>query len=46
MHRDETEGVGVTAVDGAELGIANTNRLLLHSGEYRLKITGRTADDL
>ena len=46
MLRNETEGAGLTAVDRAELGIANTNRFLQHGSEHRLKITGRTADDL
>jgi hypothetical protein len=42
----KTEGAGLTTVDRAELGLANPNRFLQHGSEHRLKITGRTADNL
>src|ERR1700722_2204 len=40
------EGAGLTTVDRAELGLANTNCFLQHGSEHWLKITARTTDNL
>src|SRR6202041_1994422 len=46
MIRYKMEGAGLTPVNGAEFGLANTYGFLQHGSEHRLKIIRRTADNL
>ena len=45
-HRSETQGVAFTAVDGAKLGVAETDCVLQHGRKHRLKIAGGATDNL
>jgi hypothetical protein len=45
-QRNRTERLVLVAVQHAELGFTDTDRILQHALEYRLELAGRGADDL
>src|SRR5262249_6688516 len=46
IHGDSAESISFTQIHGAELGCADTRRILQHGLEHRLQLAGRTADNL
>ncbi len=46
MRRNEVHGVAIPAMDISKLGIADADGILQHGCKDRLKIAGRTADNL
>ena len=46
MRRNKVQSIVLPPIDIAERGVANPDRILEHGSKYRLKITGRAADNL
>ena len=46
MRRNKLEAIAVTAINIAELGIADADGILQHCVKHALQIAWRTADDL
>ena len=45
-RRYQRKLVSLSKIEGAEFGFTDANRLLEHCSENRLKVAGRTADNL
>jgi len=46
VHCDQANPVCLTSIQGAKFGVADPDGVLQHGRKHRLKIAGRTADDL
>ena len=43
---DDAEAFSIVQIERAELGVADAHRIRQHGVEHRLKLAGRTGDDL